>query len=132
MNYINEYINDAYILTMSGQQSFCILDKFMKKEIGTTDMTNHIMTCFRLSSDEIDRIKSNWVNEEISNIENRIVYYQDDIYNKTGIKIQVTHELLLALDLDIIDIIGYLNKEGDISELGEYVRKVNRMRYDDY
>jgi hypothetical protein len=131
MTYILDYINYNFKVTMSGMLSVSVFDKQLNREISVTQMSEGIQKVFDLTDNEFNDIFKNWVNVQSVILQNKVVDYQTEIYNKTGVKLEITPEIFRAFDKDKIDIIKYiLNKPDDIKGLLEYIRENNTIEYD--
>lgn len=61
MDYILDYINDNFKLTMSGMLSFCVFDKHNKSEISVLHMCKEVKKAFSLTNEEFTDIQNKWV-----------------------------------------------------------------------
>ncbi len=90
MTYILDYINYNFKVTMSGMLSVSVFDKQLNREISVTQMSEGIQKVFDLTDNEFNDIFKNWVNVQSVILQNKVVDYQTEIYNKTGVKLEIT------------------------------------------
>lgn len=130
MDYILEYINDNFKLTMSGLLSFCVYDKQSNCEISVIQMCKEVHKVFNLTDEEFVEIHNKWVDTQSVILQNQVVDYQTEIYNKTGVKLEITPEIFKAFDKDKIDVMNYiLDKPDDTKGLLEHIREKNTIEY---
>lgn len=129
---IKSYINDNYRLTLGGLVSFMVIDKINEEKIGVKTMINHVQKTFSISDEEFEKIFNKWVDEESVKLQNKVVDYQMEIYNKTGIEIEVSPEIFKAFEKDNIEVINMvLDTKGDKKDLLSQVREFNSYEYED-
>jgi hypothetical protein len=93
-------------------------------------MCKEIHKVFNLTDDEFVEIHNKWVDTQSVILQNKVVDYQTEIYNKTGIKLEITPEIFKAFDKDKIDILNYIvDKPDDTKGLLEHIRENNTIDY---
>lgn len=94
MNYVLDYMNEYYDLTVSGLVSYTIVDKFNKQNISGHVMTNDIIKIFHISQNEFSKSYDKWLNSKITKLNTEFVEYQAETYAKTGVKMGISPQLL--------------------------------------
>lgn len=94
MNYVLDYMNEYYDLTVSGLVSYTIVDKFNKQNISGHVMTNDVMKIFHISQDEFSKSYDEWLNRQLIKLNNEFVDYQTETYKKTGVMMNISPQLL--------------------------------------
>lgn len=130
MDYVLDYINDNFKLTMSGMLSFCVYDKQCNSEISVLHMCKEVQKVFSLTNEEFTKIHNKWVDIQSTILQNKVVDYQTEIYNKTGVKLEITSEIFRAFDKDRINVINYISENpNDTKGLVQHIRENNTKEF---
>lgn len=89
MDYVLEYINERYTLTIGGAVSFNVLDKQTMTHVSCLKMHNEVKKVFNLTTNAFNKINSKWVDNQIARLNSELPDFQKD----NGLSLGLSPEL---------------------------------------
>lgn len=86
---IRNYLEANYEMTVKTYVDFKLYDKILSRPTYIKNIEKNIIDIFSISNNEFDGIWDKWLDEKITNFENKVVDVQYMIYEKTGLTIDL-------------------------------------------
>jgi len=137
---IFKYLLDNYEINLTTYTKLKILDKYDQREVTKDWLRREIVVLYGLEDEDGCLLKSDieifevWLDAEIIKIENKVADIQYEIYNKTGVELDLHSSAWIGqLHSDALSSVADLNDDNrELIEGGllEYVQRNNKMTLD--